>query len=146
MSATCLHLSLWCLCKLTYSEVFFIYEIANNFVKLLVARCVLVWSLQKTILTLFLCRLFESYKRAILNSLSHSHSSVPGPPSLQPSVQFLSLCRPLCLQTWTIAGEKVPSPASVQRPAVPEIPAGGRQISPPRYGACFHCSPHLLFF
>lgn len=53
MSATCLHLRLWCLCKLIYSEVFFIYEIANNLVKFLVARCVLVWSLQKTILILF---------------------------------------------------------------------------------------------
>lgn len=143
-SPMCLHLRLWCLCKFLCSEVFFIYEIGNNLVKFLLASCVLVWSLQKTILTMFLYRLLENCKAAILTSLSRSHPSMPGPTSLQPSVQFLSLRWPLCLQTWTIIGEKIPSSSSIQCPTVPEVPARGWKISPIRYSACFHSFHCLL--
>lgn len=146
-SAVCLHLRSWCACKLLCSEVFFTYEIASNLDKFPVAWCMLVCSLKKTILTTFLYRLLENCRGAILNSLSlsHSHPSMPGPPSLQPSVQFLSFCWSLCLQTWTIAGEKIPSPASIQYPTVPEIPTRGWKISPVRYSAYFHSSLYLLF-
>lgn len=62
MCATCLHLRLWCLYKLFCSKVIFTHEIANNLVKFLVARCMLVWSLHMTILTLSLYRLLENCK------------------------------------------------------------------------------------
>lgn len=143
MSATCVRPRLWC--KRHCSEMFLICEVANYLVELLVARCVLVWSSQETIFTVLLCGLLEDCRGAILNSLSLSHPSVPGPPSLQPSVQLLSLCWPLCLQAWTIAGEKVPPPASVQCPPVPEIPPRGWKIAPVRYSASFPGSPYLLF-
>lgn len=143
----CLHLRLWCLCKLLCSEVFFTYEIGSSSVKFLLTRCVLIWGLQKSIGTMFVYRPLENCKAAILTSLSlsYSHPSMPGPASLQSSVQLLSLCWPFCLQTWTIVGEKIPSSSSIQCPTVPEIPTRGWKVSPVRYSACFHNSHCLLF-
>lgn len=92
-------------------------------------------------------RLLENLKVAIPNSLSlfHSHWSLSGSPSLQPGVQFLSLRWSICLQTWTIAGEKISSPASIQCSTIPEIPTGGWKISSVRYSTYFHSSIYLMF-
>lgn len=105
------------------------------------------FGLQETVLIIFMHRLLENLKVAILNSLSlfHSHWSWSGSPSLQPSVQFLSFRWPICLQTWTVAGEKISSPASIWCPTIPEIPTGGWKISSVRYSTYFHSSFCLMF-
>lgn len=65
--------------------------------------------------------------------------SFSGTASLQPGLQPLPLCWPLCLQAWATLGSKIPPPASIQCTEVPEIPSGRWPVSSLRYHLYFMC-------